>query len=365
MFSNINKFGDGRMELTYLQTMILFCLHKINGERTIYSIYHLLKGKKSSQTIQDTHLFHLQPLYQSYTNLSRNELDVQVEEFLSNQLLIRSSDQRYRVTAYGEKNLENALSRRPIPVFLNGWKYQRKADVFWERLSLSVQVISYLQNNDSKYMPIQRKVETLQWIKHFLKQNKLSRENLGLKLYAELVDILESDVSIEPELLVQRLSGYRSIGLTSTQVANMRNMEPAYYHYQFLNILHFLIGQIEANKLQFPILAQFLDHSQKTNLTFSTEKTYALLKQGYSVTDIMSIRRLKKSTIEDHLVELAIHMKEFSIDPYVSIEKQKQIQTAIKKLNSKQLKQIYHEVIVADYFEIRLVLARYGDGLCN
>ena len=86
---------------------------------------------------------------------------------------------------------------------------------FGKGYPLSVQVISYLQNNDSKYMPIQRKAETSQWIKHFLKQNKLSRENLGLKLYAELVTILESDVSIEPELLVHRLSGYRSIGLTS------------------------------------------------------------------------------------------------------------------------------------------------------
>ena len=51
-------------------------------------------------------------------------------------------------------------------------------------------------------MPIQRKAETLQWMKQFLKQNKISRENLGLKLYAELVAILESDVSIDPELLV-------------------------------------------------------------------------------------------------------------------------------------------------------------------
>ena len=210
-------------------------------------------------------------------------------------------------------------------------------------------------------MPIQRKVETLQWIKHFLKQNKLSRESLGLKLYAELVAILESDVSIEPELLVHRLSGYRSIGLTSIQVANIRNMEPAYYHYQFLNILHFIMGQIEENKLQFPILVQFLDQSKETNLTHSTEKTYSLLKQGYSVTDIMSIRRLKKSTIEDHLVELALHNKEFSIDPYISIEKQQQIQRAAKKMNSKQLKHIYQEVKNADYFEIRLVLAKYGD----
>ena len=210
-------------------------------------------------------------------------------------------------------------------------------------------------------MPIQRKAENLIWIKHFLKQNKLSRENLGLQLYSELIVILESDATIEPGLLVQRLSGYRSIGLTEVQAAKIWKMDPTYYHYQFLNILHFIMGQIEENKLQFPILVQFLDQSKETNLTHSTEKTYSLLKQGYSVTDIMSIRRLKKSTIEDHLVELALHNKEFSIDPYISIEKQQQIQRAAKKLNSKQLKHIYHEVKNADYFEIRLVLAKYGD----
>ena len=156
-------------------------------------------------------------------------------------MLINISDHRYRVTEYGENLLEKSLAHLPIPAFLNGWKYQRKANVFWERLSLSVQVISHLQNNESKYMPIQRKTETLIWIKHFLKQNKLSRENLGLQLYSELIAILESDATIEPGLLVQRLSGYRtdrSNGSTSS-----KNMEtgshllslsifkyPSFYH---------------------------------------------------------------------------------------------------------------------------------------
>ena len=128
-----------------------------------------------------------------------------MKSFWSDQLLINISDHRYRVTEYGENLLEKALAHQPIPAFLNGWKYQRKANVFWERLSLSVQVISHLQNNESKYMPIQRKAENLIWIKHFLKQNKLSRENLGLQLYSELVTILESDASIEPELLVHEV----------------------------------------------------------------------------------------------------------------------------------------------------------------
>ena len=70
----MNKFGDDKMELTFLQTIILFCLQKINGERTIYSIYHLLKGKKSSQTIQDTHLFHLQSLFQTEYELESKRI---------------------------------------------------------------------------------------------------------------------------------------------------------------------------------------------------------------------------------------------------------------------------------------------------
>ena len=120
---------------------------------------------------------------------------------------------------------------------------------------------------------------------------------------------------------------------------------------------------IETNSSHFPILASFLDQSPKVPLTLSTEKTFALLKQGYSVIDIMTIRRLKKSTIEDHLVELALHIKGFSIDRYVPMEKQQQIKNTAITLNTKQLKEIRNAVQEADYFEIRLVLAKYGDEL--
>ena len=41
------------------------------------------------------------------------------------------------------------------------WKYQSQANLFWERLSLMIQVFSYLQNRESRYMPIQRKPETI------------------------------------------------------------------------------------------------------------------------------------------------------------------------------------------------------------
>lgn len=349
--------------LTFNQLIILFCLHKLQGERTIYSIYHLLNGKKSSQTIQDAHLFHLTPFFQTDTNMSRQLLEKTAAELMNLQLIVEKGDQHYAVTPKGEQQLIQSLAETPIPKYLNGWKYQRTAIVFWERLSLAVQVISYLKKRESKYIPVQRKADTLLWMRQFLKQNRLSRDSLGMKLYEELVMCLERDSSIDPDYLVIRLSGFRSIGLTESQAAQHFRLELTYYHYHFISILHFVTGHIEENSSQFPILHSFLEKTQKYNLTNSTEKTFALLKQGNSVTDIMTNRGLKKSTIEDHLVELALNIKSFSIDPYVSIEKQELIKKAAKEKQTKQLKQIRSIVQNADYLEIRLVLAKYGEEL--
>ena len=130
------------MELTFLQTMILYCLQKINGERTIYSIYHLLKGKKSSQTIQDTHLFHLNRFFQTETNMSRNEFRKDHCQIFIRSLLINISD-----NVIGLQNMEKTFWKVFSPsTYSCFFKWleipERTANVFWERLSLSVQVIS-------------------------------------------------------------------------------------------------------------------------------------------------------------------------------------------------------------------------------
>jgi uncharacterized protein YpbB len=96
-------------------------------------------------------------------------------------------------------------------------------------------------------------------------------------------------------------------------------------------------------------------------LTQSTEKTFQLLNQGYSIADIVNTRQLKKGTIEDHIVELALKISGFSIEPFVTVEKQNQIKKVINETMTKQLRLIQNNVQGATYFEIRLVLAKNGD----
>ena len=349
------------MEFTFLQMIILYCLHKINGERTIYSIYHLLHGKKSSQTIQDAYLFHLTPFFHTYPTISRQEIESIITKFATNEWIHADSNQHYLVTDLGEKILFHAVKNNPIPANLNGMKYQSQAILFWERLSLMIQVFSYLQHRESRYMPVQRRPETISWIRDLLKQNKSTRENLCANLYSELVSCLDHEPSIDPNVFVIRLSGYRSIGLTFEQASQKLNIETTQYYYQFLNVLHFMIDVLENNAHQYPLLSSLLEPSQKENLTQSTEKTFQLLNQGYSIADIVNTRQLKKGTIEDHIVELALKISDFSIEPFVTVEKQNQIKKVVNETMTKQLRLIQNKVQDATYFEIRLVLAKDGD----
>jgi uncharacterized protein YpbB len=347
--------------LSYFDKIILHCLKSLNGERTIYSIYHLLKGKKTSQTIQDAYLFQLTPYFGVYSSITREALEVVINQQNKQQWIISYGDQRFGLTKAGGDYLLLLQNHFPALIYLNGLKFHQKDLLFWQRLSLLVQVVSNLVNKETNYIPIQKNKETHRWVKSFLLKSNLERNQLGKKLYGELVECLQIDHCLDPSILILRLTGFKRIGQTSQQIAEMRNMSAEQYQLEFLNILHYLIEQISTNKNRFPLLNSILENTnQNIVMTNSSNKTYELLKRGYSIEKIAEYRGLKISTIEDHIVEIALNMNDFSIDHLVDQQKQERILKAAKKTASKQLKLIRNEVSSANYFEIRLVLAKHG-----
>ncbi len=199
------------MHVSFRQMILLSCLKKLNGERTIYSIYHLLQGKKSSQTIQDASLFELSNFFYTEPSITREELDMQSAELQAAGFITETAEHHFVMTEQGEAALEEALVYTPIPLYVNGWKYGRTGIRLWERLSLAIQVISHLQHRETKYIPVQRRPETLFWVKDFLKIHALSRNDLARKLFTELTDCLEGERTINPVIRhsAQRLRPYR------------------------------------------------------------------------------------------------------------------------------------------------------------
>lgn len=349
------------MTAPFLNFVVLYCLHTINGERTIYSIYHLLYGKKSSQTIQDAHFFQLTKFFGIYRILSRQQFEDIIKELEKINLIVKTANDTYIPTTSGVDLVQSGQKEGTFLSHLNGWKFQN-ADVFWERLSLLIQVSSHLNQNDSKYVPIQRNKIIQSWLKSFLQTNRFKREKLSKMLYEELMACFDEQKDISPAVLVIRLTGYHTIGLTEKQACETLGIEPTLYHFQFCALLHSIMKNVQNNGTSFPLLSFAVkDLQKKYLLTESTQKTLGLLQKGFTVEEIGRIRKLKNNTIQDHIVELSLQIDEFDISKYVDREKINRIMEAINRTSSKQLRQIRELVPDASYFEIRLVMTKYGE----
>ncbi|WP_203361862.1 helix-turn-helix domain-containing protein [Bacillus sp. REN10] len=344
----------------FIHAVMLLMFKQLNGERTASSIYHLLKGKKSSQTIQDARLFQFDRWFQTAPFLERNVYDEWIQQLLK-MGYVQGDSNCLLVTEAGEQWLAHFRDTLTTLEHLNGLKLQDCSLLFWKRLALLVQVTSHLVYKQKQYHPITRDEPTLFWMKQFLSEQMLLKEELAVKLYDELAGSLKSQSFEDPLILVLRLSGNNKTGKTAVQTAEIVHMEETEYWYRFLNLLHFLIEYIYQHASQFPLLYGALkDIYESVNLTQSTKKTAELLKKGYSLTEIAQQRRLKMSTVEDHLVELAFNMSHFPLDEYVNDQQAQHILAVALKQSHKKLKPIKDQIPDVTYFQIRLVLARHS-----
>lgn len=353
------------MKLDYFHTVLLICINQLNGERTASAIYHLLKGKKSSQTIQDGKLFNLSHLFGLFPKLSRKQTDTAWEILNQKELIDMLPGNLCFITPKGKEVLMKNLKETPIPSSLNGWKYGDLSRVFWRRLSILVQVVSNLSYGRKGYLPITKNHEDLQWVKEFLRQTSVSKEELATKLYDELKQVLQLHSAKEATIFVQRLTSSMKIGLTFEQIAYKHDEDPIYTYLLFWNVIHTILQLLQhSQESRFDILNQIImDKANTDALTTSTKVTRAYVLQGKTISEIASIRNLKQSTIEDHIVELTLHDPLYSPAFFLQDNDFRKIMEAIDKLQTHQLKKVKEYLNHKySYFQIRLAFALSGRG---
>ncbi|MEH7236893.1 helix-turn-helix domain-containing protein [Bacillus sp. JJ1562] len=354
------------MNITYRSILILKCIDKLNGERTVYGIYHLLNGKKSSQTIGDANLFNLTPLFGILKPLDREQFNKEIKLLLQLFLIeeITPSSNKFIVNASGYSVLIDEQKKKSIPANLNGWKYNDQSILLWRRLSLLTQVLSNLIEEKKQYTPIQQDEAVFDWVKEFLMKNGKNKYFLADSLYKEVLKSLEMVSELEATIFVMRLTSSTRIGYTIEQISSLLNEDETWCQILFLHTLHKIVKQLEINGEKFPILISMTKTNQDKNvlLTASTKTTYQMLMQGKTIDEIAVIRNLKQNTIEDHVVEVTHQKPDFSIDPFVSPEHQQLILSTYQTMQTKQLRPLKEKLSTdISYFEIRLVLARMGD----
>ncbi|PUB10359.1 helix-turn-helix domain-containing protein [Paenisporosarcina sp. OV554] len=342
------------------QQIILHMVNRLNEERTISAPYHLIRGKRSGQTIQDVKSYHLTKYFALFPRLTKQSYDQIIHQMIESGWLRVNELSIPQITELGEKVLNQ------MPTFhLNGWLYRGNERIFFQRLSLVTQTLSHVKANDLAFIPIQKDEKIHNWVRHFLKMVSYKNEGFIEEFYQELKTTFQSAALTDLHLTIlsHRLSGYQVSGVTWQQLSHMLETDQMDLEILFQECLHIVLDEISLNtKL---ILLPRMSEGIKTTtpLTESAKRTADLYNQGHSIEQIMSIRQLKKSTIEDHFVEMAMNEPLFSIHMFFPCEDIQHIIQQIKNQQTKKLRTLKEAFPAYSYFQLRLLLAIGGDSI--
>ncbi|MBA2173837.1 helix-turn-helix domain-containing protein [Halobacillus locisalis] len=341
------------------EAILLTCVHHIQAERTISGIYHLLTGKRSSQTMQDAKGYALEGFFGIYKSLERHQLDHYFNQ-LEQKGMIETNDQQFvHLTEVGEKGYQE-IDASAIAYF-QGLTYHQMTPVFEKRLLLLVQTMTNITNNRRSFIPIIDDAPTQSWVRGIYASYQGQTDSFVDSLHEELHTLLSGRTTREAYVFSSRLTGNGVIGLTYEQLSTESGLSKEDVHLYLQHVYHYLLQKVRQYPSSFPILSQCIEGlGDSTLITQSANRTYYYIKLGWTIDEIMKKRRLKKSTIQDHLVEAALVIPDFSIDSFISIEGQSLILSMTESLETKRLKQI-HQGLNGEfsYFQIRLTLAHH------
>ncbi|WP_147804818.1 helix-turn-helix domain-containing protein [Alkalicoccus halolimnae] len=334
--------------------LYIHLLKKMDGGRTLSGPVHILKGKRSATTIQDTALFGLEKWAALLKNISYSHLRIEEQKLIQKEL-VSIIDKRAFLTERGEEIFQrNKTFFNHLAVDGMKWEWNGEADIFWRRLTLLVQTLSWMKGGSASFIPVNSDYEDKKFVKNLLKSYEA--EEISLKLHGFLLHALKAVSEEDAELFVNRLTGRSQTGKTIRQL-NSRDEEIIFTYLRFRSTIHHLMSQLTAEDSFLPLLLP--EASSLGAVTTSARITGDFLYKGMSLKEIAAERGLKTSTIEDHLVELAMYDDHFPYQNFIKTSDIKKVELILdEKVNLGKLKEIRNALNdELNYFEIRLALS--------
>ncbi|RDW19096.1 hypothetical protein CWR48_08585 [Oceanobacillus arenosus] len=342
-------------------SILLECCNRIQMERTASSIYHLLRGRRSIQTVQDAHLFQLERYFGIYKSLTRQHFNQTMNELQLKGLLHRIDTEQtfYQTTRETSKWIAtNKQVSFPFTSY-EGLAYHEITDVFLDRLVLLIQTLTNSKMDYFSFIPVIDKPLIVGWVKSVYRRLKGEEAKFLAIIFQELRKILHHFSKVEAGIFVDRLTGYQSYGMSIDQLSAKYGQSVDDIQLIIINLVHRLLSTLYHEKDNYPFLTFIInDLTSTTRLSNSAFQTYQHLQQGVTIENIARNRNLKINTIHDHLIEIALYETNFPLHHYVNPAEQQEILNAVKQTSSSKLRDIKQQVNDSiSYFQIRLVLA--------
>lgn len=343
---------------TFLLLIVLEMCQKMNGQRSKMGIVNILYGKRNHQTWSDIHLFQLQQYYRYLFREDKELIQDAFNELLQLGYIERFDNEVIRVTHTGELYINKIHTRSHR--FLRDGRIVFAMEQYWSFLHLLVQTVSNLLYNQRNFLPVIRNATIQARVKRWITDHGVNNGAKGL--VQELITILEALPEQFRKVLVLRLSGNHRIGWTTEQLSKMNKITYLEAKWQWESLLCELYSIIMKTKLHYLPKVQ-----QESDLLVSQscKETWNLLQNDLSIADISQIRKLKESTVMDHIVELALIDVHMDYSKYISKDDIKKIDELFSQIGSKRLKMYKEQYPTLSYFQIRLALAIISRGKTN
>jgi len=338
--------------------IILHMVDRFNEERTISAPFHMIRGKRSGQTIQDVKSYKLTKYFSLFPKLTKQSYDQVIQQMIQFGWLTVNGMSIPQITELGKQKLTEMPTLQ-----LNGWLFRGNERIFFQRLSLVTQTLSHVNAENLSFVPVQKDEKIHNWVRQFLHSYPYKSDVFISNYYEELKTVFQSEnlSELHVTILSHRLSGFQVSGVTWQQLSQVLKEDQTDLQIRLIESLHILLNETSTNNRLLLLSKMSEGIKTTTALTDSAKKTADLYQQGYSFEQIISLRHLKTSTIEDHFVEIAMNDSFFSMQLFFENEDLPMLIQQIKNQSTNKLRTLKEVFPHFSYFQLRLLLVDRGD----
>ncbi|MGM0124501.1 hypothetical protein IGI37_001879 [Enterococcus sp. AZ194] len=282
--------------------------HKMKGT----TLYHLLRGRRTNSVLVYGFFHEILPFLGAFPTLNEEAFFAELKKCCQKRLLKERAGE-YQLTDKGRKTIEKQLVEFPgIDYFSFGKTGQKN----WRLIKFVVQVISYLSYEENTYVPIENSPYYTQHVKNWLRGQE--KQNIPTQLRDELSQLLRGLTKSQSDFLANQFSGNQVSGAVAYQLLPEEVQQFPYSQLFEDEAIHLFFTQLK----QYPHSKLYLlvKDGLKQNYNQSARQTIRLFLQGATTEQVMAVRHLKKSTINDHLIEWAILDEAFPFQQFIPKE---------------------------------------------
>lgn len=365
---SLQKYGGENMKgLTYIEYLFLDC---ISTERPIKeaTLFYVLIGKRTVSTMLQCRQYDLEAYFNAMPGMKPTVLKKGLERLTSEGLISGNEGLGYLLTEAGIGEKNDFLSSHAHFSLGNQMKFALIQGVLRRRMLFLIQILSEMLHKNKQYYPIEREAKEQLWMKRLLAQHSEDKESFakscGEEWRAYLSRLPERDAGI----FALQFEGNDHLRKTTGQMAGLFKVDEAevkiLLHQNWLR----LYDSLEQEPEKFPVLSSVMRMTaNETGLaSASAETTMRYFRNGHGMNEIISMRGLKQSTIQDHFAEIALIYREFPVPAFLDKEKMQYLQQLAAhkvRVDYREIQEVFPEI---NFFESRLiqirseVAAKYG-----